>query len=135
MYCHGGQHSAATTGQPVVVQGAAPITPLEKGFIMRERTRGITIRVTDSEKKRMEKLAKMCGLSLSEYLRKLGSGHQPKEIPSDNFYTVARRLEELAPLQNEEVSRSIHSCLEELYSTYIYGKEEKDHGRHQNMDD
>lgn len=90
---------------------------------MRERNIGITIRVNQIEKKQLEKLARKCRLSLSEYLRKVGTGYQPKEVPSDNFYTVARRLEQLEPLQNEDLSLEIRACLDELYAIYIYGKE------------
>lgn len=90
---------------------------------MRERSKGITIRVNENEKKKLERLAKMCGLSLSEYLRKVGVGHQPKEIPSDNFYQLAERLEALSQTQNEDISQEIRNCLEELYAKYIYERE------------
>ena len=39
---------------------------------MRKRTFNINVRVTESEKKRLMRTAKRCGLSLSEYLRKVG---------------------------------------------------------------
>ena len=52
---------------------------------MRNRTVGINIRVTVTEKKKVTMLARKCGLSLSEYLRQraLGyepGGHLPKEV-------------------------------------------------------
>ena len=44
---------------------------------MRNRTFGINIRVTEQEKKRIEKYAKKCKLSISEYLRQLANGYEP----------------------------------------------------------
>jgi len=59
--------------------GTAPLTPNKlKGMIfMRKRTFGINIRVTEQEKKRIEKYAKKCKLSISEYLRQLANGYTP----------------------------------------------------------
>ena len=52
---------------------------------MRNRSVGINVRVSVTEKKKVTMLAKKCGLSLSEYLRQraLGyepGGHLPKEV-------------------------------------------------------
>lgn len=44
---------------------------------MRKRTFGINIRATELEKKRIEKYAKKCKLSVSEYLRQLANGYTP----------------------------------------------------------
>ena len=52
---------------------------------MRNRTVGINVRVTVTEKKKVTMLAKKCGLSLSAYLRQRAleyepGGHPPKEV-------------------------------------------------------
>ena len=52
---------------------------------MRNRTVGINVRVSVTEKRKMTLMAKQCGLSLSGYLRQraLGyerGGHPPKEV-------------------------------------------------------
>ena len=44
---------------------------------MRNRTVGINIRVTVTEKKKVTMLARKCGLSLSEYLRQRALGYEP----------------------------------------------------------
>lgn len=44
---------------------------------MRNRTVGINIRVTEQEKNRIEKYAKKCKLSVSEYLRQLANNYEP----------------------------------------------------------
>ena len=52
---------------------------------MRERTYGINIRVTLHEKKQIERRAKKCGLTLSEYLRQLAKGRKPQDLSNINF--------------------------------------------------
>ena len=41
---------------------------------MRNKTLGINVRVTPAEKEKLSENAYYCGLSLSEYLRRLGLG-------------------------------------------------------------
>ncbi len=48
---------------------------------MRNRTVGINIRVTVTEKKKVTMLARKCGLSLSEYLRQRALGYEPGGHP------------------------------------------------------
>lgn len=59
---------------------------------MRQRTTAINIRVTDSEKRKMENAARKCGLSLSAYLRKLGLGKQVSATLPQEFYEAYRGL-------------------------------------------
>jgi len=92
--------------------------------------------VTEKEKQQIQRLAGKCGLSLSEYLRKLALGYAPREIPSDNFYSVRQMLESLVGgMSDEELSRRIRECLDALDSIYIYGEEVKQYGNNKNMGD
>lgn len=59
---------------------------------MRQRTTAINIRVTETEKRKMENAAKKCGLSLSAYLRKLGLGKQVQASLPQEFYEAYRGL-------------------------------------------
>jgi hypothetical protein len=52
---------------------------------MRQRTYGINIRGTAQEKNRIERRAKKCGLSVSEYLRQLAGGHAPQDLSHMRF--------------------------------------------------
>lgn len=52
---------------------------------MRQRSYGINIRVTQQEKKRIERHAKKCGLTVSEYLRQLANGHEPQKLSHMRF--------------------------------------------------
>lgn len=59
---------------------------------MRQRPVAISIRVTENEKKKMERTARMCGLSLSAYLRKIALGKEVKAIAPPEFYEIYRKL-------------------------------------------
>jgi len=52
---------------------------------MRQRTYGINIRVTLQEKNRIERHAKKCGLTISEYLRQLAKGHKLQDLSHIRF--------------------------------------------------
>lgn len=53
---------------------------------MRTRDKSINIRVTNGEKKRLERKAKKSGVSLSVYLRKAGLDKKIEPVPSENLY-------------------------------------------------
>lgn len=95
---------------------------------MRKRDLGINIRVTVQEKNRIERNAKKCRLSVSEYLRQLANGYTPNEIPSDNFYLVAHDLElmisDYRNKDDEMMTKMLTSCVHDLYETYTYSKKE-----------
>ena len=59
---------------------------------MTENKKLINIRVTATEKRKLESMAAYCGLSLSEYLRKVGLGFEPRPSLGDDFYDCYYRL-------------------------------------------
>ena len=63
---------------------------------MRNRTVGINIRVTVTEKKKVTMLAKKCCLSLSEYLRQRALGYEPGGHPPKEVFNVLDKLDEMA---------------------------------------
>jgi len=58
----------------------------------RQRNLGINIRVTPQEKKKIERNAKKCRLTVSEYLRQLAMNKEPKELPSEELMQSLKRL-------------------------------------------
>ena len=58
----------------------------------RQRNLGINIRVTPQEKKKIERNAKKCRLTISEYLRQLAMNKEPKELPSEELMQSLMRL-------------------------------------------
>lgn len=89
---------------------------------MRERTSAINIRVTENEKRKMEKAAKLCGLSLSAYLRKLGLGKQIQAVSLPEFYEVYRQLKALKErrksLPESEIDRAFDDILQGFLLAY-----------------
>ena len=55
----------------------------------------INFRTTIQEKERMEAIARQCGLSISEYLRKRALGYVPKALPTEEFRALDQHLCEL----------------------------------------
>ena len=85
---------------------------------MRSKTYGINVRVTADEKEKLSKNAFYCGLSLSEYLRRLGLGKEVKASINERDYRLSRMLSglksELPQLSQEEVLRRLNAILKEL---------------------
>ena len=63
---------------------------------MRNRTVGINVRVTVTEKKKVTMLARKCGLSLSEYLRQRALGYEPGGHPPKEAFDVLDKLDDIA---------------------------------------
>lgn len=85
---------------------------------MRNKTYGINVRVTAGEKEKLSENAAYCGLSLSEYLRRLGLGKEVKAAINERDYRLFRMLNglksELPQLSREEVLRRINAILNEM---------------------
>ena len=63
---------------------------------MRNRTVGINIRVTVTEKKKVTMLARKYGLSLSEYLRQRALGYEPSGQPPKEVFDMLDKIDEIA---------------------------------------
>ena len=61
----------------------------------RQRNLGINIRVTPEEKKKIERNARKCRLSISEYLRQIAMKVVPKELPSKEIEERFLRINEV----------------------------------------
>ncbi|MCL2857249.1 MAG: hypothetical protein FWE19_05965 [Oscillospiraceae bacterium] len=62
---------------------------------MRKRETHINVRTTPQEKSCFERNARKCGLSLSEYLRKLANGYEPQTAPPLEYAELIRLLTEI----------------------------------------
>ena len=65
---------------------------------MKEKDKRVELRLPAKEKEQLEQIAKKCGLSLSEYLRKRGLGYEPGPFLDDRFYTAYSKLCEISNL-------------------------------------
>ncbi len=85
------------TGQTIYsekcVTSVITVTILRKDLMfMRSKTLGINVRVTPAEKEKLSENAYYCGLSLSEYLRRLGLGKDVKAATDKKIYKTFRLI-------------------------------------------
>ena len=69
-----------------------------KGMMLIEnrkpRTR-IEVRLTEKQKEQIERAAKRCGVTASEYLRQRALGGEPKAVLPDAFFVCCEKLDRL----------------------------------------
>ncbi len=58
----------------------------------RKRTAAIQVRVTEQEKRKLERQARRCGLSLSGYLRRVGTGKPAAAFPRQRFHALYQQV-------------------------------------------
>ncbi len=62
---------------------------------MKEKQERLYLRVSPQEKQKIEDLARSCGLSAAEYIRKRALGFVPRTVVPDSFYSFNAKLSEL----------------------------------------
>ncbi len=71
----------------------------------------IELRVTQSEKKKIAKLAESCGLSQSKYVRQRALGYSPRKVLPDVFFdfnqTLCRLCDEIADKVTPDTERKL----------------------------
>ena len=117
---------------------AAPVTPIQKGsFTMRKRNFNINVRVTEGEKKRLKRAARHYGISLSEYLRKVGLNKNLTEKPSQKLYEVYASVNDLRsnlyPLDGRILERKLSYIEQKILSAYHERKEDDSGGDNKNL--
>ena len=78
----------------------------------KERNGRLDIRLSGSEKTAVQRKAKACGLSVSEYIRKRALGYEPRAAPSDELLAVTSALIEL--INRNEASADLEETALEL---------------------
>lgn len=58
-------------------------------------------RISEKERKLLERRAQDCGLTMSAYVRQLINGYHPKEAPSMDFYRMMRELKQIGNNLNQ----------------------------------
>ena len=96
---------------------------------MRKRSTGINIRVTPTEKRKMERRAKNTGLTLSEYLRQRALGYTPKFHPPPEFFSELVHLEALTEQIGKfapEIAEAYRDGLEAIQEMVLWKGEDAD---------
>ena len=85
---------------------------------MTDKNARIELRVTQSEKNRITRLAESCGLSQSEYIRQRTLGYAPRTVQPDvffDFYQIICRLcDEVADKVSPDTERRILETVDEI---------------------
>ena len=85
---------------------------------MNDKKARIELRVTQSEKKKIARLAESCGLSQSEYVRQRTLGYAPRTVLPDVFFqfyqTLCRLCDEVADKVSPDTERSLLEAVDEI---------------------
>lgn len=85
---------------------------------MNDKNARIELRVTQSEKNKIAKLAKSCGLSQSEYVRQRTLGYAPRAVLPDVFFQfyqmICRLCDEVADKVSPETERRLLETVDEI---------------------
>ena len=104
---------------------------------MRNRTIGINVRVSENEKKKLQRNAKKSNLNLSSYLRKSGLQKEICSIPDEEFRKVYNGIVELKNefpyMSNEEIKEKIAKVQSDFLDIYNYKNGDDDNGNNENM--
>ena len=104
---------------------------------MRNRTIGINVRVSESEKKKLQRNAKKSNLNLSSYLRKSGWQKEIYSMPDQELHKIYTGIVELKNefpyMSNEEIKEKITKMQSDFLDIYNYKKDGDDNGNNENM--
>lgn len=91
---------------------------MKEGILLNDKNARIELRVTQSEKNKIAKLAKSCGLSQSEYVRQRTLGYAPRTVLPDvffHFYQMLCRLcDEVADKVSPDTERKMLETVDEI---------------------
>jgi len=96
---------------------------MKEGILLNERQARIELRVTQSEKNKIARLAESCGLSQSEYLRQRALGFAPRAVLPDVFFdfnqTLCRLCDEVADNVSPEVEQQLLEAVNQIQTQLI----------------
>ena len=105
--------------------------------IMRNRTIGINVRVSENEKKKLQRNAKKSNLNLSSYLRNTGLQKEIYSMPDEELRKVYNGIVELKNefpyMSDEEIKEKITKMQSDFLDIYNYKKDGDDNGNNENM--
>lgn len=85
---------------------------------MNDKNARIELRVTQSEKNKIAKLAESCGLSQSEYVRQRTLGYAPRTVLPDVFFDffqmLCRLCDEVADKVSPDTERRLLETVDEI---------------------
>ena len=104
---------------------------------MRSKTIGINVRVSENEKKQLQRNAKKSNLSLSSYLRKAGLQKEIYSIPDKELRKIYNGIVELKNeflyMRDEEIKDKITKMQSDFLGIYNYKNGDDVDGNNKNM--
>ena len=93
---------------------------------MNDKKARIELRVTQSEKNRIARLAESCGLSQSEYVRQRTLGYAPRTVQPDVFFDFYNKLCELCNTAEftPETENKLLALIDEIHSELLLPEKE-----------
>ena len=89
------------------------------------KTQRLEIRVTPENKKKIERYASKCGLSISEYVTKRALGFTPRTVLPDAFFYFYEKLCEICNYEmTPETEAKLLSLIDEIHSEMLAPKKE-----------
>ena len=100
----------------------------------RKRDKGINIRVSEDEKRIITRHAKKCRLTVSNYIRQLAVGKEPRQLPSDEFYDNCNRLQKVInECKDWELRKKLQDVKNDLVMLGFNDWEDDENGNDKNM--
>ncbi len=105
---------------------------------MKEKIVEIHLRVSENEKKKLQRNAKKSGLSLSSYLRKVGLKKEIYPIPDKEFYKIYLDIctlkSNIYRLEKDKIIQNLEQMSKKFLDIY-YSKSDgdEDNGNNKNM--
>ena len=91
----------------------------------KEKYARIDIRVRPEVKRKIEKLASKCGLTITEYLTKRALGFTPRTVLPDAFYLFYSKLCEICNNNmTPEMEKRLLAFIDEIHSEILSPKKE-----------
>ena len=91
---------------------------MKEGILLNDKNARIELRVTQSEKMKIAKLAESCGISQSEYVRQRTLGYAPRMVLPDVFFQfyqmLCRLCDEVADKVSPETERKLLEVVDEI---------------------
>lgn len=101
----------------------------------RKRTVAIQVRVTEREKRQMERRARRCGLTLSGYLRRVGGERNVSGLSCQEFRTLCQTVNGLRENLRTQTYEETLGRLDELAGQILtaYTESEGDDGDNEDL--
>lgn len=104
---------------------------------MRKRNTGLTIRVTETEKRKIERNARKRGVSLSAYLRQVALDQELPVLDPKDFFSLIGEINQIRQAAPNLSGATLDRKLEDLTSHFFLfltnRKEELSHGDNEDL--